>query len=336
MRIAFYELHESWEREYLAEQLPAQELLFNAEPLTANTSEVEDVDILSVFIGSRIEDATLNRIPSMRLLTARSTGFDHIDTEACAQRGIVVSNVPLYGENTVAEHALGLIINLFHKIHQAYERTKTCNFSLAGLEGMDLRGKVLGVIGAGSIGLHLIRVARAIGMEVVAFDTRPVPLIGDVLGFTYVALEDLLSTADVVSLHVPLLPQTRHLMNRERFSMMKRGALLVNTARGALVDTNALLWALDEGILGGAGLDVVEGEEVLREEHHMFRTAAAEQQMVDMFRGHKLLERDNVIITPHMAWFSREARERILATTVENIVAFLDGQPVKNRILIRH
>ncbi len=328
MRVAFYELREKWERDYLEGQLPTQELLFSAEPLTADTTEVEDADIVSVFIRSRIDDATLNRIPSLRLLATRSTGFDHIATEACANRGIVVTNVPRYGENTVAEHALGLIINLFHRIYQAYERTKACNFSLVGLEGMDLRGKVLGVIGAGSIGLHLIRVARAIGMEVEVYDARPVPLISDVLGFQYVALEDLLSRADVVSLHVPLLPQTRHLMNRERFSLMKRGAFLVNTARGALVDTNALLWALDEGILGGAGLDVVEGEEVLHEEHHMFRTAASEKQMVDMFRGHKLLERDNVIVTPHMAWFSREARQRILATTVESIIAFHNGQPV--------
>jgi D-lactate dehydrogenase len=328
VRIAFYEVREGWEREWLERALADHSPRLLADVLSPETAALaEDAAIVSIFIHSRANSAVLERLPALRLLTTRSTGYDHIDVQACARRGVTVSNVPRYGENTVAEHTFGLILNLSRKVHQAYQRTREGDFSLAGLEGIDLRGRLLGVVGAGAIGLHVIRIGRAFGMEVLAYDTRPQPLLAEVLGFRYAPLEELLRTADVVTLHVPLSPETRHLMNRDRFGLMKRGALLINTARGPVVDTEALLWALDEGILAGAGLDVLEGEELLAEEETLFRTPAAEAQLRQVLRGHLLLERENVIITPHMAWYSRDARERILAATVENIRAFLAGRP---------
>jgi D-lactate dehydrogenase len=328
MRIVFYEVRESWEREYLARELAGHDVAFLPDPLTLHTADAAaDAEVVSVFIRSRVDRAVLERLPALRFVATRSTGYDRVDAETCRQRGVVVSNVPTYGENTVAEHAFGLILNLSRKIHQAYLRTRACDFSLESLEGFDLRGKTLGVVGAGRIGLHVIRIGRGFGMEVLAYDVRPQPLLAEVLGFRYTPLEDLLRVADVVSLHVPLRPETHHLMNRERFALMKRGALLVNTARGAVVDTEALLWALDEGIVGGAGLDVVEGEELMAEEEVVFRGPAAEAQLRQLLCGHLLLERPNVIVTPHMAWYSREARQRLLATTVENIRAFLEGRP---------
>jgi D-lactate dehydrogenase len=329
MRATFYEIEEDWEQEYLRRRFLHVEPVFVARPLTAETvSETSESTVASVFIHSRVSRELLGRMPGLRLLTTRSTGFDHIDVQACAERGVTIANVPRYGENTVAEHTFGLILNLSRNIHRAFQRTRARDFSLAGLEGRDLRSKTLGVIGAGSIGLHVIRMARAFGMKVLAHDTRPQSILSEVLEFDYAPLGRLLAASDIVTLHAPLLPETRHLLNRERFQQMKRGAFLVNTGRGALVDTDALLWALDEGIVAGAGLDVLEGEEQLLEEHHMFRGPGSEAHVREVVRGHQLFERDNVIVTPHIAWFSREARERILDTTAETIEAFAAGQRV--------
>lgn len=332
MVIAFYEIREEWERERLRDELAAHTLVFESQPLTAETADrAREAEAVSVFIRSRVDRAVLDRLPRLRFVATRSTGFDHIDLAACGERGIEVSNVPRYGENTVAEHTFGLILALSRRILQANRRTRAGDFTLEGLEGVDLRGKLLGVIGAGSIGLHVIRIARAFGMHVVAYDIAPQQLLAEVLGFRYVSLVDLLGAVEVLSLHAPLTPATRHLMNRERFAALRPGVLFVNTARGALVDTEALLWALDEGIVAGAGLDVLEGEEQLAEEHHMFRTAESESRLRQVVAGSRLLERDNVIVTPHMAWFSREARQRILATTVENLQAFITGRSL-NRL----
>ena len=326
MPIAFFEIREAWERDYLEARLPGEAMRFSPEPLTADTAAAAgDADAVSVFVHSRVDAAVLERLPALRLIATRSTGFDHVDLSACAARNVRVANVPRYGENTVAEHTFGLILNLSRRIHRAIERARAHDFSLGGLEGIDLRGRTLGVVGAGAIGLHVIRIGKALGMEVLAFDAQPQPLLTEVLGFRYVPLEELLAAADVVTLHVPLGPATRHLMNRERFARMKRGALLVNTARGAVVDTEALLWALEEGIVAGAGLDVLEGEELLAEERHMFRTPESEAQLQQLLHGHRLLAREDVIVTPHMAWYSREARERILEVTAANLRAFRSG-----------
>jgi len=329
MRIALYEIREDWERDFLERELRDHELRFLPEPLGPDTAgHAGDPDAVSVFIRSRIDPATLDRLPSLRFVATRSTGYDHIDTAACRARGVAVANVPRYGENTVAEHTFGLILNLSRKIHEAHARVRAGNYSLEGLEGFDLRGKTLGVVGAGHIGLHVIRIGRAFGMDVVAHDVREQEIVADVLGFRYLPLHDVLEAAHVLTLHAPLTPATYHLMNRDRFRVLRRGALFINTARGALVDTEALLWALDEGIVAGAGLDVLEGEELLAEEQYFFRTPASERQLRQILGGHLLLQRANVIYTPHMAWYSREARLRILATTAENLRAFAAGRPL--------
>jgi D-lactate dehydrogenase len=206
-------------------------------------------------------------------------------------------------------------------------RTQRGNFSIEGLRGFDLYGKTIGVVGAGSIGLHVIRIARGFGMGALAYDLRPNQLLADVLGFTYVSLDDLLAQADILSLNVPLLPTTYHLINRERLAQVKRGAILINTSRGGVVDTDALLWALDEGILAGAGLDVIEGEEVIAEEKQLLAMPGVEEKLRMAVRVHLLLQRENVVFTPHIAFNSREALERILDTTIANVRAFLAGQP---------
>jgi D-lactate dehydrogenase len=323
---AFYDL-EGWEEPYLRERLPDVEVRGSADRLLPGAPG-GDADIVSVFIMSRLSAEVVAAFPRLQLVATRSTGFDHVDLAACRERGVLVSNVPFYGENTVAEHTMALILSLSRNVHRAYVRTVGGNYSLAGLRGFDLQGKTLGVIGAGSIGLHVIRMAKGFGMEVIAADLLQNRLIADVLGFQYVSLDDLLDRSDVISLHLPYGPSVHHLLNRERLSRVKRGAILINTARGGLVDTDALLWALDEGILGGAGLDVFEGEDVMEREEQLLATpAGAEEQLRAAMRVHLLQRRENVVLTPHIGFNSHEAVRRILDTTIANIQAYLAGTP---------
>jgi D-lactate dehydrogenase len=328
MRIAFFEV-EDWEREVFTRELAGHDLAFFREPLEAGlVGQAAGAEVVSVFIHSRVSRGVIEALPELRFVATRSTGFDHVDLEACRERGIAVANVPFYGENTVAEHTFGLILTLSRNILKAYLRTSRGDFTLRGLEGFDLMGKTLGVIGAGSIGLHVVRIAKGFGMDVLAYDVNQNRLIAEVLGFTYADLPEILGRSDIVSLHAPYNNTTRYLINRESLSLMKRGALLINTARGGLVDTDALLWALDEGILGGAALDVLEGEELITEERELLSQPAAEDKLRMLLRQHMLLRRENVVITPHSAFYSREALQRILDTTLSNIRAFEQGQPL--------
>jgi D-lactate dehydrogenase len=326
--VACFDLEPS-EELYLRERLGHVDMIATPEEIAAESlGPVRDATVLSLFIRSRVTPEVLDQLPRLRAVATRSTGYDHIDLAACRERGVVVSNVPTYGENTVAEHTFGLMLALSRKIHQAYVRTVQGNFSLEGLRGFDLKGRTLGVVGTGHIGLHVIRIGCGFGMEVLACDLRQQPLLAEVLGFAYVPLEELLERSDIVSLHVPYLPSTHHLLSRERMARMKPGSLLINTARGGLLDTDALLWALDEGIIAGAGLDVLEGEELMAEEQLLLGQNVATEKLQAAIRGHLLLRRENVVFTPHIAFDSEEAIRRILDTTVENVRAALGGTPI--------
>jgi D-lactate dehydrogenase len=320
---------EAGQDERLRAALPGVSCRFVEGPLTEQSVEaVGEAAVVSVFIRSQVSRAVIESMRQVRLIATRSTGYDHIDLAACRERGITLSNVPTYGENTVAEHAFSLILALSRRLSVATRRTALGDFSLRNLMGFDLRGKTLGVVGAGNIGLHVIRIGRAFGMEVLAYDARPHPLLAEVLGFRYVSLDELLTGSDVITLHVPYRTETHHLIDRDRLLQMKPGALLINTARGALVDTVALLEALESGRLGGAGLDVIEGEELLMEEPQMFHLPETEEHLRHLLSGHVLARLENVILTPHMGWYSREAIERILDTTASSIRAFLAGAPI--------
>ncbi len=327
LRMAFFEA-EDWEEERIRRELEGYPLSFFRGPLDSSLlPQIQDASVLSVFIRSSVNRTIIQGLHGVRLVATRSTGYDHIDLEACDERGVVVCNVPFYGENTVAEHTFGLILSLSRKIHKAYVRTAQGNFSLEGLRGFDLKGRTLGVIGAGSIGLHVIRIAKGFGMRVLAYDKRENHLVAEVLGFEYVPLDTLLAESDIITLHAPLLPSTEHIINRETLQKMKRGALLINTARGGLVDTDALIWALDQGILSGAGLDVIEGEELIVEEKQLLTTPMAEEKLRMLLRQHVLLRREDVVVTPHTAFNSQEALERIVDTAIANIRGFLEGKP---------
>lgn len=330
MRALFFE-SVPWENRFLARALKSAHVTarFVPKPLLDDTfTAASSVEIISVFIYSKLSASVLRRLPKLRLIATRSTGYDHIDLSECKKRKITVSNVPSYGENTVAEHTFALILALSRNIHKAYVKTIKGDFSLQGLQGFDLKGKTLGIIGAGHIGLHVIKMAKGFGMKVLVFDVKKNVFLSEVLDYSHVPLEELLRSSDIVSLHTPYMPQTHHLMNRNTFAMMKRGALLINTARGALVDTDALVWALDQGIVAGAGLDVLEGEDLVKEERQLLSKDFSKARLATALRNHILLHRENVVITPHIAFDSREALQRILQTTINNISSFLAGTPV--------
>ena len=323
MKIAFFEL-EKWEEGYLKKRLKKHKLfLSNGELNSRSAKKIRDYEVVVVFIYSDVTKKILDKLPKLKLISTMSTGFDHIDLAECAKRRIRVCNVPTYGENTVAEHTVGLILNLSRKIYDSIHRTKNDNFSLKGLMGFDLRGKTLGVIGPGTIGQHVIRMAKAFEMKVIAYTPHTDRKLAKRLGFKYVSLNTLLKNSDVVTIHAPLNKGTYHLINRKNIKLFKKGALLINTSRGGIVDTRALLYGLDEGILAGAGLDVLEDECFIKEERQLLKNKFAKTcDWQNVVREHLLIKKKNVIMTPHSAFYSKEALMRILDTTVDNIQAF--------------
>lgn len=332
MKIAFFEIKD-WERDYLRPHLAEEEVFFSPERLDPDhQSEQRDFDCLSIFVHSRLTPGVLEGYPQVKLIATRSTGFDHIDTDLCRQREIAVANVPTYGEYTVAEHTFALILSLSRNVHKSYRHAVEGRMDLATLTGFDLKDKTLGVVGAGRIGLHVIKIARGFGMRVLVYDVHQDAFLAELLTYEYAPLERILAESDIISLHAPETPKTHHLMNRERLGQMKRGALLVNTARGGLVDTNALIAALESGHLGGAGLDVLEGEELIKEEHELLHTPRASEALQALVHRSVLLKKDNIVLTPHNAFNSNEALRRILDTTVENIKAWQRGERL-NRIV---
>ena len=328
MKSLFVEL-EPWEGKHLCSQCKACGQVVTSDDTLQDTrlETGEGIAILSPFIYSRVDEAALERLPDLKLVTTRSTGVDHIDLEACRRRGVTVCNVPSYGANTVAEHTFALLLALTRRVHKAYEQTARGRFSMEGLRGIDLRDRTIGVIGTGAIGTHVIRIALGFQMHVLAYDLRPIGHMADALGFEYVPLERLLAESDVVSLHCPYLPATHHLISAERLALMKPKAILINTARGALVDTPALVEALRSGRLAGAGLDVLEDEAAIREEGEMLSRRYDEAALATLVQNTILMRMDNVIVTPHIAFNSEEALDKILQTTMGNVAAFLEGHP---------
>ena len=333
MSIYFFETNDA-EQAYLTERLPGETLHFREGPLTtaAQAREISDAEIVSPFVHSRLSADVIESLPDLKMIATRSTGFDHINAPDAASCGIPVCNVPTYGENTVAEHTFALILALSRNLHKAYVRTVAGNFSLDGLRGFDLKGKTLGVVGVGHVGEYVMRIARGFGMHLLAYDPVQDMTKADHFDFTYTTLEDLLGRSDIVTLHAPAEAGTRHLIGAHNIGQFKRGALLINTARGELVDTEVLLRALDAGLLSGAGLDVLEGEAVFSEEKQLLLNPnASEESLKQALRNWSLLQRSDMVITPHIAFDSAEAVERILDTTVANIQAFRKGKP-QNRV----
>ncbi len=328
MKIAFFEV-EDWQKDYLEKKLSGNELSFFAEPLSSdNISSATGCQIISPFIYSQINKDILRKLPDLKMITTRSTGFDHIDIQKAMEDKVVVCNVPFYGENTVAEHTFALILALSRKLFDSVERARKGDFTLDGLRGFDLKDKTLGIVGLGHIGLHVARIAKGFEMTVLAYDPKEDKKLAKKIGFEYVDLKDLLVQSDIITLHAPDNEKTHHLINSGNISQIKKGTYLINTARGGLIETQSLLKALSDGTLAGAGLDVLEEECFVKEEAQLLSKEFPKTcDLKTVLQNHILLQQKNVIITPHNAFNSQEALMRILDTTVENITGFAARKP---------
>ena len=326
-QIAFFETAD-WEKTFLQSELKDYRTWFSSVELNPRELEaIREVEAVSVFIYSKLTADVLKMLTHLKLITTRSTGFDHIDLEYCRKKKITVCNVPTYGENTVAEHTFALILCLSRNVHEAYLRTIRMDFSMEGLTGFDLKGKTIGVVGTGHIGLRVIKIAKGFGMEVIAYDVQKNHFMAEFLGYNYVSLDELFTRADIITLHAPYNKSTHHMIRLENIKTLKKGVLLINTARGGLVQTEALVEGLNQGILGGVGLDVLEGEDMIKEEGQLLSRNYPVENLKTLLSNHILLQRDNVIITPHIGFNSKEALMRILKTTVFNIRSYYLGTP---------
>lgn len=290
-----------------------------------------DAEIISVFTHSSIIDNTqLDKFSNLKLIMTRSTGFNHIDLDYCKKRKIIVCNVPKYGEITVAEFAFGLLLALARKIIQGRNGMTHNHIEISNYMGFDLFGKTIGIIGTGSIGRHMIKLAQGFGMNVIAYDPYPNERLKDL----YVpSIQDIFKRSDIISLHIPATPQNHHILDNNAFNMMKRGVIIINTARGDLIDTQALYCAVRSGIVGGAGLDVLENEDFLIHDDILTCPRDTDKDMLlDSAMNLKLLQFRNIIATPHIAFNSIDAIRRINETSFDTIEAFLKGEIVNNVI----
>jgi D-lactate dehydrogenase len=326
MKIAFFDM-EKWEIRFIKKNLLGHELLFFSKPIKkVDIQKFKNVEGIASFIFSPIDKKLIDSLPNLKFVTTMSTGYDHIDLEECKRRDIIVCNVPSYGENTVAEHTFALILALSRKIYPSIRKTKKGQFNQDGLVGFDLQGKTLGLIGTGRISYNVARMANGFDMKILGYDLYPNKEF-EKLGLKYVSLDELLKNSDIVSLHVPFNKHTEHLIDRKRIKLMKKGAVIINTARGGLIDTLALSDALGSEKIAGAGLDVLEEEQCIMHEDELLREKFRKSCNVrTMLENYIMMKRDNVVITPHNAFNSQEALQRIIDTTIENVVAFSKGK----------
>jgi len=332
-KIAFFEI-KPWEIEEIKKQFNRYNIEFFEERLTQdNISKVKDVEIISTFIKTELSGHLLSQMPALKFISTRSTGYDHIDKEYCEANGIKVSNVPNYGANTVAEHAVSLLLAIYKRIPESSEKVRSGYFNPEGLTGLDLMGKTIGILGTGNIGQNMAKYVIAFGAHALAYDINPDQKFADLECVKYVGLEDVWAKSDVISLHLPYCDDTHHIINRDSISKMKKGVVIINTARGGLIETDALFDAIRDGHVGGAGLDVLEEEGFLAEEIELLHTDKHSDN-VDFkiaLENHMLAHLPNVIITPHNAFNTAEALQRIVTITIENIKSYLSGD-VKNLI----
>jgi D-lactate dehydrogenase len=304
------------------------ELHFFEPRLTEDTASLASgYPSICAFVNDQLSAPVLEQLSSSgtRLVALRSAGFNHVDLAAAEDLGMKVVRVPAYSPYAVAEHTVGLILALTRKIHRAYNRVREGNFALDGLLGFDLHGCTIGIIGTGQIGAVVAQIMDGFGCQVLAYDPYPNPKLEDSGLLRYVSLEELLAGSDIVSLHCPLTPDTYHLINSKTLRQMKHGAMLINTSRGALLDTASIILALKSGRVRYLGLDVYEEEEDL-----FFEDLSNRVLQDDVFA--RLLTFPNVIITGHQAFFTQNALQAIAETTLGNISAFEKEQPLENEV----
>jgi D-lactate dehydrogenase len=317
MKVAWFDT-EDWERDYLEKKDLDFEIDYFEQSLTReNKDKAKGYDAVAVFVSSQLTKDIIDSL-DVEIIACRSTGFDHVDLDAASENNIKVCNVPEYGGTTVAEHCFGLILSLSRKIYYGIRKVENGEFSHRNLRGFDLKGKKLGVVGTGTIGQNVIRIANGFEMETIAHDPYPDHEAAEELGYEYVELDKLVREADIISLNCPLTDSTNHLLSKEEFEKME-DTILINTARGEIIDTSALIDALENGHVQAAGLDVLEEEFYLEDDIEVLSDLPEESDMEKILEDHLLMERDDVIITPHNAFNSIEALHRIEDTTISNL-----------------
>lgn len=329
MRLAVFDTH-PYDRTALlaANARHGHELVFFESRLSAETAALaRGFEAVSAFVNDCLDRQVLTALHDggTRMIALRSAGFNHVDLAAAAELGLQVARVPEYSPHAVAEHAVALVLGLNRKLHRAYARVREGNFDLDGLVGYDLHGKTVGVIGTGKIGRVFATIMRGFGCRVLLFDAFPDAAWAWGVGAEYVDRATLLAEADVISLHVPLSKETTHLVDRGAIAAMKRGVVLINTSRGGLVDTPALIEALKAGQVGAAGLDVYEHEAGIFFEDHS-QAALADDTLA------RLLTFPNVLVTGHQAFLTDTALRNIADTTLENVAAMAAGGPTPNAV----
>ncbi len=322
MRVAMFSTH-LFDREFFdaANRTRGLELHYFDARLTPATSPLaRDCPAVCAFVNDQLDAAVLTALSAggTRMIALRSAGFNHVDLARARELGLVVSRVPAYSPHAVAEHTVALILSLNRKIHRAYARVREGNFALDGLVGFDLCGRTAGVVGTGRIGTVVARILLGFGCRVLAYDVSPSQECRD-MGVEYVSLDDIWAQSDIVTLHSPLTQETRHVIDANAIARMKRGVMIINTGRGALVDTPAVVAGLKSGLIGYVGLDVYEEEEQL-----FFQDHSSDVIQDDVFA--RLLTFPNVLVTAHQAFFTREALSAISETTLDNISAFAQGR----------
>lgn len=331
MRVALYDA-KPYDRIFFGKAVEGNglEIEFHDFRLTAaNAASAEGCIAVCVFVNDVVDRACLEllSIKGVRLVALRCAGYNNLDLDAAKEFGIFVARVPAYSPHAVAEHAVALLMTLNRKIHRAYNRVRELNFSLGGLVGFDLHGKTIGILGTGKIGRCAATIFRGYGCQVLAYDPLPQEDWAEENGVRYVELDELLAACDVVSLHMPLNDGTYHLLDGNAISKMKYGAYLVNTSRGKLVDSKAVIAALKAGKLGGVALDVYEEEEgVFFEDHSAF---ALQDDVLS-----RLLTFPNVLVTSHQAFLTNEALTAIAETTVDSIIRHVEGCPIKEERIV--
>lgn len=328
MKVAFFGV-KSWERAIIEKEMA----FLNAYGVGIFEEEVQDAvelalpyNVISVFIYSQMKEKVLKELPNLKYLATRSTGVDHIDEAYCEKNGIGVGRVREYGTRTVAEYAWALILSVTKKVVVAHQAVENGEFTPEGLTGTDLFGHTLGVVGVGRIGLEVVKFGRAFGMKVLGVEKNVDEVFAKKHHFKVVDLETCLRESDVISMHVPSIPATHHLINKQNIKLMKPGSYLVNTCRGPVVESEALIWALNKGILAGAGLDVIEEEQIVENISVVTSKKIKREDLQHLVSYHMLRDRDDVVFTPHNAFNTRQAIGRIVKTTILNINNFLDGK----------
>ena len=321
-KLAFFET-KPYDRAYFDKLNKNYEITYFEEKLNHHTAKItEGFDAVCAFVNSNVNEMAINRMyeRGVKILALRSAGFSNVDLNAALGK-IPVVRVPAYSPHAVAEHALALLMALNRKIYRAYIRTRDFNFNIAGLTGVDLYGKTVGVIGTGKIGRIFINICNGLGMKVLAYDPYP----DNSIDAEYTDLDYLLSNSDVISLHCPLTSDTYHIIGADAFAKIKKGAIIINTSRGALIDSEALLYALNHGNIRGAALDVYE------EEADFFYEDMSDKIITDDTLA-LLVSRPNVLITSHQGFLTEEALENIADVTLKNLDEFFEGKPLTNEV----